>query len=1278
MRAYGEETKTAWDGSENVLCEHDFGENGFCKRCPAWFGQLGLESTVDLYIRHLMQTFREIKRVLKPTGSFYLNLGDTYVSSMGDHGGETAGFSKETMVADKPPRPKLPAKGRLLIPSRVALAMQDDGWMCMDEIIWHKCLGGDVPVYARSRGRVLRTTVRELARLPLDELYLPSVDGWRRVISIEKQPAGPLLTLHLRNGSKFEASIDHRFPVSGHLMEAGNLRIGTVLEHYSISEPQDSSLGSYANGWIAGLFLAEGNYETDRKGVRFSLNSQENEYSAKIKDFANRTCGLWREHNYRNSKAVIVEGPVPQAVMMNYVAGRGAKGKHLSRAAFNESNLFLRAMLDGFLAGDGHLDEAKHCWRVNITLNRELEYDLKTVCNRLGVFLRTRARNVTNQTGKIYRAIEMELRMQRSGHPNEKDPYEILKIVASKGISYDISVDGDHLFLLNDGTCVHNSNHMPSSVKSRLANSWEPIFRFVKNEKTLLWRVMRDHGDYKAGTWLRERPSTPYREWLLAKDWEGHRAGEWVATKPLRSLGVWRRSRTNWLGFSQYYELDSIREPHKTSTHARGPGGAMVAPRLSGKAPVQQETREASLRFGLASKVPAMYIPHPGGVPPDDVYTGKFAEDPESVNSPRARLAREGYNPLSFYAEGGGNPGDTIQAEPASDSKYVGTGLESNYVGTGRNRNIGLMKDLGMVRSERSTALGMDLAGKNPSDIVEIGDTKGMNVPGQEPQHGLRIPGHQGDRGHEAGKNPGDTVDYPGRGFPENPPHARYGTRRDLTGSMYPRGRQGHEDGKNPGDIWPSTTSAAVSRRTGWEEILRDRAERGGGAQREAYEFYLGWKQQNPAGTYEQFFEEVGSGRLSAYRNMKWAEGGEKESAQPNYASYLHLPNPKGQHPADVMDADVKERIGDAHAGHATSNLYLPHVARHEQGKNPSDVTEGKFDEQYQDRHDQPGHMQAAWKTGAPRTTHEFGKAAEDTVMEHREKDDERHRLDHLSLPPEPEVDPGRAFHEEGKNPADVEEVPPWQRGDFARMPTPGETRLTYEDAAAPHVGEHPEGKNPGDTLEYVATRPSAGNDPRSQNEDRLAEARGHGGWRGNNLVRADGMKIPDDVQEASPDTRTLGAITGERGAVKVPGGQGWLGHPPGGGARIVRENDPRWLSPEGRNPGDFWTINTQPFPEAHFATYPLSVCWNAILSSAPPDGIVLDPFAGSATVAEAVELVNRLGKDVKDRERVAEARRQAAQGQRPLKTMASRRWVMIEISGKYCEIAERRLRPYR
>jgi DNA modification methylase len=56
---------------------------------------------------------------------------------------------------------------------------------------------------------------------------------------------------------------------------------------------------------------------------------------------------------------------------------------------------------------------------------------------------------------------------------------------------------------------------------------------------------------------------------------------------------------------------------------------------------------------------------------------------------------------------------------------------------------------------------------------------------------------------------------------------------------------------------------------------------------------------------------------------------------------------------------------------------------------------------------------------------------------------------------------------------------------------------------------------------------------------------------------------------------------------------------------------------PKGKNPGDIWYIPTAPYPESHFATFPLELIRRPILAGCPMGGTVLDPFAGSGTVGE-------------------------------------------------------------
>lgn len=63
---------------------------------------------------------------------------------------------------------------------------------------------------------------------------------------------------------------------------------------------------------------------------------------------------------------------------------------------------------------------------------------------------------------------------------------------------------------------------------------------------------------------------------------------------------------------------------------------------------------------------------------------------------------------------------------------------------------------------------------------------------------------------------------------------------------------------------------------------------------------------------------------------------------------------------------------------------------------------------------------------------------------------------------------------------------------------------------------------------------------------------------------------------------------------------------------------------PKGRNPGDVWSIKLQPLPEAHFAIFPEELVRKCILAGCPPEGVVLDPFAGSGTTGKVAYEMDR------------------------------------------------------
>lgn len=131
-------------------------------------GQLGLEPSLGEHIETMVAVFEEVKRVLKPTGTLWLNYGDCYATSPnGRSAADTkAAGNDDRTFRDKPfstigkiyppsggdpfrrdvgrrggglnSDPSLKAKDLCMVPNRIAIALQEAGWWVRSEIIWHK------------------------------------------------------------------------------------------------------------------------------------------------------------------------------------------------------------------------------------------------------------------------------------------------------------------------------------------------------------------------------------------------------------------------------------------------------------------------------------------------------------------------------------------------------------------------------------------------------------------------------------------------------------------------------------------------------------------------------------------------------------------------------------------------------------------------------------------------------------------------------------------------------------------------------------------------------------------------------------------------------------------------------------------------------------------------------------------------------------------------------------------------------------------------------------
>lgn len=102
-------------------------------------GQIGLGMSIAEYVEAMRSVFAECRRVLKPSGTLWLNLGDSYAGSgRGPEGGISKGKDFRHTEKQAKPNRELPRKNLIGIPWRVAFALQDDGWILRSDIIWHK------------------------------------------------------------------------------------------------------------------------------------------------------------------------------------------------------------------------------------------------------------------------------------------------------------------------------------------------------------------------------------------------------------------------------------------------------------------------------------------------------------------------------------------------------------------------------------------------------------------------------------------------------------------------------------------------------------------------------------------------------------------------------------------------------------------------------------------------------------------------------------------------------------------------------------------------------------------------------------------------------------------------------------------------------------------------------------------------------------------------------------------------------------------------------------
>ena len=122
-----------------------------CVTSPPYFGlrdygggegEIGSEQEVEEYVKAMVDVFREVRRCLRPDGTLWLNLGDSYMAQKNvAPPPQTIGGQRDMptfIPGNRREQKGLKHKDLIGIPWRVAFALQADGWWLRQDIIWSK------------------------------------------------------------------------------------------------------------------------------------------------------------------------------------------------------------------------------------------------------------------------------------------------------------------------------------------------------------------------------------------------------------------------------------------------------------------------------------------------------------------------------------------------------------------------------------------------------------------------------------------------------------------------------------------------------------------------------------------------------------------------------------------------------------------------------------------------------------------------------------------------------------------------------------------------------------------------------------------------------------------------------------------------------------------------------------------------------------------------------------------------------------------------------------
>ena len=222
-------------------------------------GGIGQETTLDEYVRNLIAVFRQVRRVLKPTGSFWLNIGDTYTNQ------QLAG-----------------------IPWRVALRLTDrEGWIMKNSVIWNKMKSG----MDNSGNRLGNIHENIFHLVKQTKGYYYDVDAIRSKPQSARTENGTVISSTGVTGIKYRAQIEESTELSEY-------------EKTTATTSLDNTIAQMAQGQISDFrMIIRGNQRT--------THSDSDRVSGRAKELKDKGFYIIRCHS-RGSKPTDVWNIVPE------------------------------------------------------------------------------------------------------------------------------------------------------------------------------------------------------------------------------------------------------------------------------------------------------------------------------------------------------------------------------------------------------------------------------------------------------------------------------------------------------------------------------------------------------------------------------------------------------------------------------------------------------------------------------------------------------------------------------------------------------------------------------------------------------------------------------------------------------------------------------------------------------------------------------------------------------------------------------------------------------